>query len=164
MNTTSPSAYYDNMAPKLSTGTHPSHRHAKTGGMFVCHNRIRLPGDLVISLLAWSKTNFKAYIGVTFFDRDEWGVDMISWYNTWYADLVVLRNNSPDMWLDWRDYGLEIVAAPGTRYKGTAEVDLTWDPEPTNGCQEGCKEYQLVQENGTDRMVLAVMPIGPSGS
>jgi hypothetical protein len=148
--------------PKLFTSIHTSYRHKYACGLYSCHNRIRLPSNLILSILSWSSTPHNVYLGVAFYDRAGWGVDMMKWYDEWHADLDALKDEKlypPDAFLDWDDYGLEVIVKIGKRSQGCAEVDVTWDPNPTEGCQDGCREYQLVQEYGTGRMVLGVAPV-----
>ena len=111
------------------------------------------------------------------------------WYDEWRVNFEALKDEGiypPDRFLDWDEFGLEVVVRLGRRSKsgsgsgsgsgagagsrtGTraggdeakVEVDMTWDPEITEGCGDGCREYSLVQEYGTGRMVVGAVPVAP---
>ena len=147
----------------LFTSIHTAYKHNTSGKLHQCHNCVRLPGNLVICILSWSRTKHNVYLGVAFWSRAETPVDLLDWYKEWHDDLVLLSSGEqpPDRLLQPEDYGLEIIAKVGRLSKGTVQVSLVWDPEPGDLCREGCSEYQLVQEIGTGRMVFAGVPMAP---
>jgi hypothetical protein len=162
---TSTSTDYIHTMRHLFTSIHTAYKHSSSGRLYNCHNCIRLPGNLVICISSWSRTKHNVYLGVAFWSKKETPVDLLDWYKEWYSELSLLSSDtrSPDSVLQPEDYGLEIITKVGRLSRGQSQVvfDLVWNPEPSEGCKEGCNEYQVVQEIGTGRMVFAGVPMAP---